>query len=263
MKSRKVCIYWKQGRCNRNPCRFVHGDLATADLQEDRAVKRSKSTQVTSAAVSQKSRNNCQKIESAQKPEASLLVTTTTVERSEDKACCQEWMSGSCGRGDSCQFLHSWSRGDGFSLLARLEGHEWDLNTGECIQTLKAHDDDVTSVICWDQYLVSCSLDKKVKFWGRTEEGGDEIILLYTHEEEHAALALGGVNDSDGKPILFCSWNDNSVGLYELPSLKERGRIYAEKEVRAIRAGQEGLFFTGDASGVVSVWKLAEKLVAS
>ncbi|CAI0459311.1 unnamed protein product [Linum tenue] len=446
MKSRKVCIYWKQGRCNRNPCRFVHGDLATADLrasyvyraprtqsqalpgglrrktlsppEEDRAVKRSKSTQVTSAAVSQKSRNNCQKIESAQKPEASLLVTTTTVERSEDKACCQEWMSGSCGRGDSCQFLHSWSRGDGFSLLARLEGHvgkpvsgiglpsgsdklytassdgkvcawdchsglisgavnvsdqigclisdeewvfvgfpngvkawnfksevyydltgpsgqvnalevgldalyagaedggisvwkgftdhqlanrfqhaiplrghasavtclrasingelhrlysgstdgmikEWDLNTGECIQTLKAHDDDVTSVICWDQYLVSCSLDKKVKFWGRTEEGGDEIILLYTHEEEHAALALGGVNDSDGKPILFCSWNDNSVGLYELPSLKERGRIYAEKEVRAIRAGQEGLFFTGDASGVVSVWKLAEKLVAS
>ncbi|CAL1382803.1 unnamed protein product [Linum trigynum] len=25
-----VCHYWKQGRCNRNPCRFVHGDPQAA-----------------------------------------------------------------------------------------------------------------------------------------------------------------------------------------------------------------------------------------
>ncbi|CAI0433887.1 unnamed protein product [Linum tenue] len=66
------------------------------------------------------------------------------------------------------------------------------------------------------------------------------------------------MNDSEGKPVLFCSWSNSSVGLYELPTLEERGRIYSQKEVRAIRSGPDGLFFTGDANGVVSVWKWAK-----
>ncbi|CAL1376487.1 unnamed protein product [Linum trigynum] len=134
----------------------------------------------------------------------------------------------------------------------------WDLNTEECIQTLKAHDGAVTFVICWNTTLVSCSLDKKVKFWGCAEDDSDDISLLYTHEEESAAVALGGMNDSEGKPVLFCSWSNCSVGLYELPTLEERGRIYSQKEVRAIRSGPDGLFFTGDTNGVVSVWKWAK-----
>ncbi|MBA0696104.1 hypothetical protein Goari_002689 [Gossypium aridum] len=33
-------------------------------------------------------------------------------------------MSGHCHRGDKCWYLHSRSRGDGFSMLAKLEGHK-------------------------------------------------------------------------------------------------------------------------------------------
>ncbi|CAI0433892.1 unnamed protein product [Linum tenue] len=510
MKSSRssVCRYWRQGRCNRNPCRFVHGDpqpaatkvveplppssnchrsnvyrapqtqktqaLAPGVLrrklsspEEDRVSKRTKSTEVV-AATSQKSQERSVDLElpsqspsepaaesttSSLKPEdeaAAVVVVPTASERTEEKeaasspkpeaeaaavvvvptasehpeekeaACCQDWMSGNCGRGENCQFLHSWCRGDGFSMLARLveEEHDgekksisgigypagsdklysatsggvvrawdchtgllagtanvsdykigclisdgdwvfvgypngvkawnfklgvyhdltssngqvnalefgldalyagaedgailvwkgfadqqanpqfqqpatslrghgsavtclrasingdlyrrlysgsmdgtikvWDLNTEECIQTLKAHDGAVTSVICWNTALVSCSLDKKVKFWGCAEDDSDDISLLYTHEEESAAVALGGMNDSEGKPVLFCSWSNSSVGLYELPTLEERGRIYSQKEVRAIRSGPDGLFFTGDANGVVSVWKWAK-----
>ena len=36
---------------------------------------------------------------------------------------CNYWMQGNCGYGDRCKFLHSWSSGDGFSLLTQLEGH--------------------------------------------------------------------------------------------------------------------------------------------
>ncbi|KAJ0634326.1 hypothetical protein HanLR1_Chr17g0686821 [Helianthus annuus] len=34
-----------------------------------------------------------------------------------------------------------------------------------------------------------------------------------------------------------------------------RGRIYSRHDVKAIQVGSEGLLFTGDAAGLVSVWK--------
>jgi WD40 repeat protein len=39
----------------------------------------------------------------------------------------------------------------------------WDLTTLQCIQTLSDHTDVVMSVLCWDQFLLSCSLDQTVK----------------------------------------------------------------------------------------------------
>ncbi|KAI8025986.1 Zinc finger CCCH domain-containing protein 48 [Camellia lanceoleosa] len=70
-------------------------------------------------------------------------------------------------------------------------------------------------------------------------------------------LALCGIHDAEAKPILLCSCNDNSVRLYDLPSFTERGRLFAKQEVRAIQIGPGGLFFTGDATGQLAVWKLA------
>ena len=37
----------------------------------------------------------------------------------------------------------------------------------------------------------------------------------------------------------------------------ERGRLFAKREVRTIQKGPSGLFFTGDAMGQLTVWKLA------
>lgn len=72
-------------------------------------------------------------------------------------------------------------------------------------------------------------------------------------------IGFCGITDAEAKPILLCSCNDNSVRLYELPSFTERGRIYAKAEVRTIQIGTGGLFFTGDAMGELTVWKLNEK----
>ncbi|ONK56551.1 uncharacterized protein A4U43_C10F9970 [Asparagus officinalis] len=68
-------------------------------------------------------------------------------------------------------------------------------------------------------------------------------------------LALRGMHDAEGKPVLFVACNDNSVHLYDLPSFSERGKIFAKKEVRAIQIGPDGLFFTGDGTGELKVWK--------
>ncbi|KAH6757704.1 hypothetical protein C2S51_038690 [Perilla frutescens var. frutescens] len=129
----------------------------------------------------------------------------------------------------------------------------WSLDTLQCVQTLTGHNHAVTSVLCWDQFLLSASLDNTVKVWAATESGNLEAT--YTHTEEHGLITLCGMHDSDSKPVLFCSCNDNSVRVYDLPAFSERGRIFSKEEVRSIQIGPGGLFFTGDGSGQVRVWK--------
>ncbi|KAI4297358.1 hypothetical protein L6164_037253 [Bauhinia variegata] len=129
----------------------------------------------------------------------------------------------------------------------------WDLERLVCIDTLVGHSDVVMSLLCWDNFLISGSLDREIKIWAMTEEGN--LKVTYTHKVSHGILALGGMTDSKEKPVLFCSCNDISVRIYELPSFLERGRLFAREEVRVIEIGPNGLFFTGDAAGLVTAWK--------
>lgn len=39
----------------------------------------------------------------------------------------------------------------------------WDLENMQCIHTLNKHSEVVMSLVCWDQYLLSCSLDQTLK----------------------------------------------------------------------------------------------------
>lgn len=132
----------------------------------------------------------------------------------------------------------------------------WDLTTLQCIQTLTDHTSVVMSVLCWDQFLISCSLDKTIKVWATAESGNLEVT--YTHNEEHGVLTLCGMPDAQLKPVLFSACNDNSVRLYDLPSFNDRGKIFTKEEVRAIQVGPGGLFFTGDGTGELKVWKWKE-----
>lgn len=129
----------------------------------------------------------------------------------------------------------------------------WNLETLQCMQTLSDHTSVVMSVLCWDQFLLSSSLDKTLKVWAATQSGNLEVT--YTHTEEHGLLTLSGMCDSEGKPILLCSSNDNTVRLFDLPSFMERGKIFSKQEIRAIQNGPGGLFFTGDGNGQVRVWQ--------
>ncbi|KAA8515991.1 hypothetical protein F0562_019170 [Nyssa sinensis] len=415
-----VCTYWLAGRCNRNPCRFLHRELPPSksmQLHRESLSQQHKQTRMlsedrhyTGSKTWRRSPDNGLK-KSSIPPSGGAGGEST--QKTREKVC-KYWMSGNCVQGDKCQDLHSWFCGSGFSMLAKLVGHNkavtgialpsgsnklfscskdksvrvWDCNTGQCaavanlegeiesmisegplvfvglpnavklhwdtlvisqawntssqteltlnvtgpvgkvyamvvhndmllagtqdgtilawksssgtncaelpvslkghscgvvslviganrlysgsmdhtirvwdletlqcIQTLYEHTDAVMSVLCWDSFLLSCSLDGTIKVWVATEGGNLEVT--YTHNVEHGALALCGIHDAEAKPILLCSCNDNAVRLYELPSFTERGRIFAKQEVRAIQIGPGGLFFTGDATGQLTIWKLS------
>ncbi|KAG4949428.1 hypothetical protein JHK85_043292 [Glycine max] len=127
-----------------------------------------------------------------------------------------------------CKMLYSGSMDQSIKV--------WDMDTLQCTMTLNDHTDVVTSLICWDQYLLSSSSDRTIK----------------------GVVSLFGMPDAEGKPILFSSCRDNSVHMYELPSFSERGRLFAKKDVALIELGPGDLFFTGDESGLLMVWKWLE-----
>ncbi|KAK8637181.1 hypothetical protein V6N13_064607 [Hibiscus sabdariffa] len=116
------------------------------------------------------------------------------------------------------------------SLEPTLElSHVWDMDTFRCIETLNGHAAAVTSLVHCNGYLFSCSLDCTIKVWSAPEGRNWEVV--YTHNVGSGALKLCGMNDAETEAVLFCSCNDNTVRLYELPSFSERRRIFSKREV--------------------------------
>ncbi|ESQ46870.1 hypothetical protein EUTSA_v10027745mg [Eutrema salsugineum] len=169
---------------------------------------------------------------------------------------------------------------DPFTYLTSLEGHHsgqvtcfivggqrlysgsvdktikvWDLNTLECTMTLRQHTDTVTSLLCWDQYLFSSSLDGTIKVWACSENGSLKVTNM--RRQEQSVHALCGINDAEGKPIMFCSYQNGTVSIVDLPSFEERGKMFSTHTVGTITIGPEGLLFSGDKSGKLRVWNLA------
>ncbi|KAG4952551.1 hypothetical protein AAZX31_16G176200 [Glycine max] len=398
-KHQKVCFHWQAGKCNRYPCPFLHSELpANSHHANGASSKRAYDNSGFSGPRRSPSFNNTWGRGGSRGGGGAGAGAGRGVVVKAEKVC-NYWIQGNCSYGERCKFLHTWSVGDGFSLLTQLEGHQkavsaiafpsgsdklytgstdetariwdcqsgkcvgvinlggevgcmisegpwvfvgipnfvkawntqnlselslngpvgqvyalvvnndmlfagtqdgsilawkfnvatncfepaaslkghsrgvvslvvganrlysgsmdntirvWNLETLQCLQTLTEHTSVVMSVLCWDQFLLSCSLDKTVKVWYATESGNLEVT--YTHNEENGILTLCGMHDSQGKPILLCACNDNTVHLYDLPSFAERGKILTKKEVRAIQIGPNGIFFTGDGTGEVRVW---------
>uniref|UniRef100_A0A0E0DHG4 C3H1-type domain-containing protein n=1 Tax=Oryza meridionalis TaxID=40149 RepID=A0A0E0DHG4_9ORYZ len=133
---------------------------------------------------------------------------------------------------------YNYTKKDSFELASSLVGHHrirvlpgtWQNCNG---LTLSGHTGAIMPLLCWDQFLLSCSLDQTIK----------------------GALALAGMQDAQLNPILLWSTNYNIVHLYELPSFAERGKISFEAEVGAVKNGPGGLIFTSDEIGEPKVWK--------
>ncbi|XP_041008116.1 zinc finger CCCH domain-containing protein 48-like isoform X2 [Juglans microcarpa x Juglans regia] len=397
-KNQKVCYHWRAGYCNRRPCPFLHRELPPPSSNVTPFKRTHGFVDDSSGFSDPRSRTNYTGSTWGRSHGGANSRTVRKPERV--FKVCKYWVQGNCGYGEQCRYLHSWSLGEGFSMLTQLEGHQkvvsgialpsgsnklysgskdetvrvwdcqsgqcmrvinlgaevgcmisegpwvfvgmpnfvkawntetntelslsgpigevyamvvgngllfagtqdgsilawtfnaatncfepaaslkghtrgvvslvvganrlysgsmdctirvWNLETLQCMQTLKEHTEVVMSVLCWDQFLLSCSLDKTIKVWVATERGNLEVT--YTHNEEQGLLTLCGMHDSEAKPILLCSSNDNSVHLYDLPSFSERGKIFAKQEVRAIQMGPVGVFFTGDGTGQVKVWQ--------
>eukprot|EP00208_Stichococcus_sp_RCC1054_P002296 CAMPEP_0206138416 /NCGR_PEP_ID=MMETSP1473-20131121/3309_1 /ASSEMBLY_ACC=CAM_ASM_001109 /TAXON_ID=1461547 /ORGANISM="Stichococcus sp, Strain RCC1054" /LENGTH=420 /DNA_ID=CAMNT_0053531851 /DNA_START=427 /DNA_END=1689 /DNA_ORIENTATION=+ len=144
----------------------------------------------------------------------------------------------------------------------------WDVTSGACVQTLdRAHDNVIMGLVVWQDNLLSCSLDGTIKIWQAVETPAPGAVLdpapVYVHPPDTAGqqyggvLAIAGVADAVGTPVLLATHNDDHVvRLWELPTFAERGELSAVHDARALVAGgPAGLIVTGDKHGTVKVWK--------
>ncbi|CAN6562750.1 unnamed protein product [Malus baccata var. baccata] len=247
--SKSVCIYWAAGRCTKESCRFLHPGAPESSMnlhiskqkalvwtREETSTGKGNAynaPQKNNAAQKGNAYNAHQKSIAAQKgnatqksnpgPTSNATQTSNAIQKSQ---VCKYWVDGNCVKGDRCLYLHKWFSGKGFSMLAKLQGHK-----KSC-----------------------CILDSGVLNFHFLPK--PNLMILFFVQQ--GVLDLAGMTDPETKPILLCSCNDNSVRLLELPSFSERGRLFAKREIRRIGVGPGGLFFSGDATGLVSVWKWME-----
>ncbi|XP_004510881.1 zinc finger CCCH domain-containing protein 62-like isoform X2 [Cicer arietinum] len=62
----------------------------------------------------------------------------------------------------------------------------WNLDTFECTVTLHGHTGPVTSLRCWDNFLLSGSSDCTIKVWAATEEG--PLKVIYSQNVENTRI---------------------------------------------------------------------------
>ncbi|KAJ7157842.1 hypothetical protein O6H91_Y547900 [Diphasiastrum complanatum] len=62
----------------------------------------------------------------------------------------------------------------------------WDLSNGQCLQTLHGHSNVVMSLLCWEQFLLSCSLDGFIKVWQANASGTLEVAYTFPEDSEAA-----------------------------------------------------------------------------
>ena len=109
----KVCLYWLSGRCTRNPCRFLHSESPTSKPPRQSQDRRSNTWH--------RSSNNS--VKNSSTSHSGGLETESKIARKTQSTVCQYWLSGNCTRGEKCEDLHAWFCGNGFSMVARLDGH--------------------------------------------------------------------------------------------------------------------------------------------
>ncbi|XP_016500438.1 zinc finger CCCH domain-containing protein 48-like [Nicotiana tabacum] len=149
-----VCKHWLAGNCNRFPCQFLHSrELVEPSWPKQQQQQYAKRFSDDHNPKKKKNYNN-------NTWRRSSTTTTTaaggggvvvTNNNKTEKVVCKYWVKEKCNYGNSCKYLHSWTTGNCFTLLAQLQGHE-KVVTGIALPS-------------GSDKLYSGSTDKTVRLW--------------------------------------------------------------------------------------------------
>ncbi|KAG8389983.1 hypothetical protein BUALT_Bualt01G0036100 [Buddleja alternifolia] len=132
----------------------------------------------------------------------------------------------------------------------------WRVENSKCIESVKAHDDAVNSVVSSSDGIVyTGSADGTVKVWKREHKG-----KLVTHtltqtllSQESAVTALA-VNDSG--TVVYCGSSDGLVNFWQLEKQLSHGGVLKGHKLAVLCIAAAGnLVFSGSADKTICVWR--------
>ncbi|KAK3154900.1 hypothetical protein QOZ80_2BG0196390 [Eleusine coracana subsp. coracana] len=114
----KVCNFWRQGRCNRFPCHFLHSELPEASAPTKRStgpggnVWRNPSVGGRGGGAGGQSRWG-------KGPGGGAGASHKPPDRP-----CKFFLAGDCSYGERCRYPHSYHISDSITMLTPLKGHD-------------------------------------------------------------------------------------------------------------------------------------------
>ncbi|KAI5084772.1 hypothetical protein GOP47_0000941 [Adiantum capillus-veneris] len=271
-----VCTYYMEGRCNRNPCNFLHPDDPSAVASHTGAFngKRPNFTPDDSSFQGGTNRRNVWGRLRGSKAGKVSALGEARHGKPRDKLC-HFFLRGNCNKGDQCNFVHSYTNSDEISFMTQLSGHGkavraialpagsnklytggqdgtirvWDCDTGQCAHVLPMGGD------------VGCLLaEAGWLFVGLPNEL--QALNLQTGAEQRLTGPVGQVhalaiyNDTiiagaqDGNIL---AWKFNSVVNMFQPVAALPGHTGAVVTLEA----SEGKLYSGSMDFTIRVWDLS------
>lgn len=121
---RTTCSYWRAGKCNRNPCRFLHIEtpsLPAACGYGNTAYSYGKKPHSSSENTPKYGSKKALLGDNGDRGDATRVAKAF---KKSSPRICKYWINNNCVHGEQCLYLHSWFRGDGFSTVTKLHEHK-------------------------------------------------------------------------------------------------------------------------------------------
>ncbi|XP_051139731.1 protein JINGUBANG-like [Andrographis paniculata] len=133
----------------------------------------------------------------------------------------------------------------------------WRTETSKCIESVKAHDDAVNSVVAGggSATVYTASADGTVKAWTREQKGkAVKHTLLQTLLSQEAAVTALVINAAG--TVVYSGSSDGVVNFWEVENqLAHGGVLKGHKLAVLCLAAAGGLVFSGSADKTICVWR--------
>lgn len=133
----------------------------------------------------------------------------------------------------------------------------WRLSDSKCLESIKAHDDAVNSVVAgFDGLVFTGSADGSVKVWRRELVGKEtKHMMVYILLNQEIAVTSVAVNATDA--VVYAGTSDGLVNFWEQQKhvLGHGGVIKGHKQAVLCLAAAGSLLFSGSADMTICVWR--------
>ncbi|XP_073046013.1 protein JINGUBANG-like [Primulina eburnea] len=132
----------------------------------------------------------------------------------------------------------------------------WRVQNSKCVESVKAHDDAVNSVVSSINGIVyTGSADGTVKVWKR-EQNGKVVrhVLTQTLLSQESAVTALAVNGTGS--IVYCGSSDGLVNFWEVEKQLSHGGVLKGHKLAVLCLSSAGsLVFSGSADKTICIWR--------